>query len=386
MKHYDWSFWLLCLSSYLFFSSFSMIIAELPGYLRALGGEKYLGLVISLFTLTAGISRPFSGKLTDEWGRVPVMIVGAVVSGIALVLYPVLSSVAGFFLIRLLHGFSTGFKPTGTSAYVADLVPADRRGEALGVLSMFGTVGLASGPALGSSIFLQYGLNAMFYISALFAVASILILIGMKETLANPSRFTLSMMRISWADVYEKSVLVPSVVMILTTFSFGTVITLSPDFSEFLGIENKGLFFMYFTSSSLLVRIIGGRLSDRYGRPVVLMASTLILFISMVVIGFANSILVFFIGAVLFGIGYGLNSPTLFAWAIDLSSEKSRGRGISTLFIFLEVGIGSGSLISGSLYQGDESRFPWIFGGSALFSIIAFIFITRKYLQWQKVD
>ena len=65
-----------------------MLIPELPGYLSRMGGEEYMGLIISLFTVTAGFSRPFSGKLTDKWGRIPVMVVGAAVSGIAALLYP----------------------------------------------------------------------------------------------------------------------------------------------------------------------------------------------------------------------------------------------------------------------------------------------------------
>ena len=372
---YGLQFWLLCLSSYLFFSSFTMIIPELPGYLSRMGGEEYLGLIISLFTLTAGLSRPFSGKLTDQWGRIPVMVIGAVVSAVGSVMYPFISGVYGFLLIRLFHGFSTGFKPTATSAYVADLVPFDRRGEALGMLSMFGTIGTASAPVIGSMIYLNFGINTLFYASAAFAMLSVLILIGMKETLSPRKSFSFSLLKISKDEIYEPAVVVPSIVMLFTTFSFGTVVTLSPDFSEFLGIGNRGLFFSFFTGSSLLVRIIGGRLSDRFGRRFVLKMSTFILFASMTVIGFSTSTTQFFLGAFFFGIGYGLNSPTLFAWTIDLSPEENRGKGISTLFIALEIGIGLGALISGSLYQGIYSRFPLIFGCSAIFSLLAFFYL-----------
>lgn len=376
---YGLNFWLLCASSYLFFSSFTMIIPELPGYLARMGGEQYLGLIISLFTLTAGISRPFSGKLTDQWGRIPVMIVGAVVSGVAALMYPILTSVSGLLLIRLIHGFSTGFKPTGTSAYVADIVPEYRRGEALGILSMFGTIGMASSPTIGSFIFNQFGINTLFYVSSAFAVGSVAILAGMKETLEKRKKFHPKMLLVNKNDIYEPKVIQPATVMLLTTFSFGTAITLSPDFSEYLSIDNKGLFYTFFTGSSLLVRFVGGKLSDKYGRKVVLRYSTLLLASSMFIIGFADSPEQFFAGAFVFGLGYGLNSPTLFAWTIDLSPDNSRGKGISTLFIFLEIGIGVGSLISGTLYGGNDTLFPLLFGTAAVFSFIAFIYVlTRK--------
>ena len=101
-------FALLCLSGFLFFGSFNMIIPELPSYLDDMGGGEYKGLIIALFTVTAGLSRPFSGKLADKVGRIPVMVVGALVSGIAALLYPIVSGVVGFFALRFFHGFSTG--------------------------------------------------------------------------------------------------------------------------------------------------------------------------------------------------------------------------------------------------------------------------------------
>jgi MFS family permease len=47
-----------------------MMIPELSGYLSGLGGADYKGLIIALFTLTAMISRPYSGKLSDTIGRI----------------------------------------------------------------------------------------------------------------------------------------------------------------------------------------------------------------------------------------------------------------------------------------------------------------------------
>jgi MFS family permease len=78
-KIYTRPFWLLCVSSLLFFASFNMLIPELPSFLTSLGGAQHKGLIISLFTLTAMISRLFSGKLADKIGRVPAIIFGAVV-------------------------------------------------------------------------------------------------------------------------------------------------------------------------------------------------------------------------------------------------------------------------------------------------------------------
>src|SRR5690606_22621018 len=120
----------------------------------------------------AGISRPFSGKLTDQWGRVPVMASGSIVCVLCGFLYPILSSLAGFFILRLVHGFSTGFKPTATSAYIADIKPSNRWAEALGMHGLCFCFGGAIGPDIGRYIALRHGIDTMFCSASAFAVVS----------------------------------------------------------------------------------------------------------------------------------------------------------------------------------------------------------------------
>jgi len=349
-----------------------MIIPELPDYLTSLGGAEYKGLIISLFTLTAGLSRPFSGKLTDSIGRIPVMVFGAAVCFIIGFLYPILTTVWGFLFLRFIHGFSTGFKPTGTVAYVADIVPPNRRGEAMGLSGVFGTMGMASGPAIGSAIATHFSLDAMFYTSSGAAIISVIIFIGMKETLKNPQKFSWKLLQIKKDEILEKDVWMPSVVMMLTVFSFGIILTIIPDFSEYLGMENKGTFFTVFTLASLSVRFFAGKASDIYGREEVLLFSALAYAAGMFVIGMAESQLMFFTGAVIFGLGTGMNSPTIFAWATDLSKAEYRGRAMATVFIALEVGIMFGAFFSGLIYDNNPNNFTLTFCTGGFIALLSF--------------
>ena len=66
---YSRSFLLLCLSHGLFAGSFTMMIPELPSYLSSMGVASHEGGIIALFTITAGLSRPFIGRLADRLGR-----------------------------------------------------------------------------------------------------------------------------------------------------------------------------------------------------------------------------------------------------------------------------------------------------------------------------
>ncbi len=372
---YTFQFVLLCLSTFLFFSSFNMIIPELPNYLQSLGGGKYIGLIIGLFTLTAGISRPFSGKLTDTIGRIPVMIFGATVCFIMGFLYPMAHTVLALLGIRLLHGFSTGFTPTGTSAYVADVVPAARRGEAMGLIGLCSSLGMACGPAIGSTLANHASIDIMFYASSAAAILSVLILSGMRETLQNRQAFRPSLLKLHWKGLFEPAVLAPCIVLLFTTFAYGAVLTLTAEVSDSLGLENRGIFFMFFTGASVAVRFFGGKASDRWGRVPVLKAGAAVLILSMLCIGFAQNIFMFLLGGVLFGLSSGVSSPTVFAWTIDLSHEQHRGRGLATMYIALEMGIGFGALISGWVYGNNPQNFPYAFGIGAALAAVALIYL-----------
>jgi MFS family permease len=376
-------FWLLGLSSFLFSSSFNMLIPELPSYLSAMGGGDYKGYIIGLFTLTAGLSRPFSGRLTDRIGRVPVMAFGSLVCFLCGFLYPVFITVMPFLLLRLVHGFSTGFKPTGTSAYIADIIPAERRGEAMGIHGMCMGVGSAFGPAVGSFISQSFSINVLFYTSSFFALMSIVILINMKETLKEKVPLSLDAFKLGWRDIFEPDVFNPALITFLVYFGFGAVATLTPDFSNHLGLQNKGIYFMVFTIFSILVRFAAGKISDRKGRIPVTIVGCAVLIVSMVVTGYAESVFMFLAGAAFFGVAMGILSPVLSAWTVDLSGDHNRGRAIATMYITLEAGIGLGAVLSAAIFSNHNENLSLAFMAMAGFALLALIYSVLLY-QYKK--
>ncbi|MDP1844606.1 MAG: MFS transporter [Sediminibacterium sp.] len=378
--YFNFQFGLLCVSNFLFSTSFNMMIPELPGYLTMIGGAEYKGLIIALFTLMAGISRPFSGKLTDTVGRVPVMIFGSLVCVVCSLLYPFLTTVVGFLFLRFLHGFSTGFKPTATSAYGADVVHESRRGEALGALSIGYTLGSSAGPMMGSYLVDFFNYNTMFYVSAVFALGSVAILYNVKETLPNPQPFTLKLLKINRTEIFEKTALRPAIITLLLCFSIGTILTVAPDLSEHLGLHNKGLFFAFFTVASLLIRLVASKVSDRFGRVPVLLVSSFVLAIALCILAYANSVTMMMVGSVIYGLSWGINSPALSAWTVDLCAPENRGKAIASMYIALEIGIGTGALFSAWIYNNQAVNFKYAFLAPAFFAILSLFLLIR----WNK--
>lgn len=374
-KIYTPQFILICLSSLFFSASYNMLIPELPSYLSNLGGSEYKGLIIALFTLTAGLSRPFSGKLTDTIGRKPVLIIGALVCVISGLFYPILTSVSGFLFLRLLHGFSTGFSPTAIAAYVSDIIPKHRLGEAMGIQGLCFSTGLALGPALGSYIKLFSSYNVLFYSSSFMALLSILLVFKVKETLVAKQQFQFQILKISKSDIIAREALPAAFITFVTYLGFGVILTLIPDWSDHLGIVNKGTFFIAFTIASLFVRLIAGKISDVYGRKIVISIGLFFLIIALVLLGRLATVNGMLTAATLYGLAMGIISPTVNAWTIDLSNPLTKGKSIATMYIALEAGIGLGALFSGWYYKNEIENIPMTFYMCAIFAFIGFIYL-----------
>ncbi len=374
---YNLHFILMCLSSLLFSASFNMMIPELPAYLSSMGGAEYKGFIIALFTLTAGISRPFSGKLTDKVGRVPIMAVGSIVCFVCGILYPVLTTVSGFLFLRLVHGFSTGFKPTATAAYIADIIPRERWGEALGLHGICFSIGMAIGPALGSTITLYSSINVMFFTSSFFALLSILILFNMKETLQNKQKFSFGLLKISKQDVFAKEALPAALITFLSYVAYGSILTLIPDWTEHLGFQNKGVFFIVFTISSMMVRFFAGKISDQKGRVLVIKLGLVLLIIALVLLASIDAKIGLILGGLMYGISTGILSPALNAWTIDFSKPDERGKAMATMYIAMEAGIGLGALCAGWYFQDYLDRIPMVIYVSAFICLLGTIYMLK---------
>lgn len=383
---YSKNFWLMCLAMFFFMTSFNLILPELNNYISILDGADKKGLIITLFTISAAISRPFSGKLADTIGRKKVIYLGIICSFFIMLIYPFSYSVLFFLILRFLHGFSAGFAPTGATALLTDLMPEKSRGHAMGIWGTFISLGIGVGQTLGSWIYLSFGFTILFLIGALFSLIAFILVFWIKETLVNQQKFNFKLLRISWKDVFEPNVLPAAFVMLLSAMCSGMIFVLTPDLSTYLGISNKGFFFGIYVIATILIRLLTSSLSDRIGREKTLLIGCFILVISMLLVGTSNSIVSYIFAAIIFGIATGITSPTMFAWTADLSHEDRRGVGAGTMFIALEFGIMFGALLTLVSYDSTKSTIFITFLIGAIMATIACIYLIVIISRKKKVS
>lgn len=371
---------------FFFMTSFNLILPELNNYISILDGADKKGLIITLFTISAAISRPFSGKLSDTIGRKKVIYLGIFCSFFVMLIYPFSYSVLFFLILRFLHGFSAGFAPTGATALLTDLIPEKSRGHAMGIWGTFISLGIGVGQTLGSWIYLSFGFTILFLIGSLFSLIAFILVFWIKETLVNQQKFNFKLLIISWKDVFEPNVLPAAFVMLLSAMCSGMIFVLTPDLSTYLGISNKGFFFGIYVIATILIRLLTSSLSDRIGREKTLLIGCFILVISMLLVGTSNSIVSYIFAAIIFGIATGITSPTMFAWTADLSHEDRRGVGAGTMFIALEFGIMFGALLTLVSYDSTKSTIFITFLIGAMMATIACIYLIVIIARKQKVN
>jgi len=342
-----------------------------------MGGENRKGLIFFLFSISAAISRPFSGKLSDTIGRKKVMYIGIIISIVATLFYPITEVVFYFLLLRFLHGFGAGFLPTGATALVTDILPEHKRGKGMGIWGVFISLGFGVGQIFASPIRTELGLTNLFFIAAILGVFSAILISFVKETLPNPQKFKLSLLKVKWNDVFEPSVMPAAIVMFLSVTSSGIIFVVTQDLPGYFGLDNKGWFFGFYTLSTIFVRFFSGGLSDSIGRRKTLLIGMCIMLLSISLLAFSTEWIQFTISAIVFGIATGITSPTLFAWTADLSHIDRRGVGAGTLFIALELGIMFGSASTMLTYDNTIATIPIVFSVG-----ITLMLINISYLIW----
>lgn len=387
-------FWVLCTSTVLFMASFGMVMPELPGFLTELGRPDLIGWIVGLFTLGAFLSRFFSGRIADRAGRRPVMLFGTWVTMIAGLGYIGVGAITGkavwsgvpvavwaFLTLRLLHGMSTGFRPTGTTAFLTDITPLNRRGEALGYLGVAGNAGMAGGPAIGSWLTVQYGYNAMFIVSTLFGLIALVMTLRLPETLPEGRRVKWSDLHVWKGDVMDLSAWPAALGLLPVAFAFGTFLTISPDFVSSLGYVYKGSFNTVIVIASISMRLIAGRASDRRGRVPLMLIGGALLAVGMFGLSVVETKAMAALFGVIYGMSIGINMPTIMAWTADLARPGRVALALGTMLMSLEVGIGVGAVFSGYQFQGDLSAISSLYafaGGLGLFGFVVLLIFRNR--------
>jgi len=136
----------------------------LPIYMKEkLGFATWeIGLVFTVQILAATVTKPIMGKLSDKYGRTPLIIGGLILGGVMTAVVLLSSSYALILVLIAISGLGLATVTASTSALVADLSRSQSRGSALGVLSGIMDIGQSSGPIVSGILIGAYSFRLAF--------------------------------------------------------------------------------------------------------------------------------------------------------------------------------------------------------------------------------
>ncbi len=376
-----------------FWLSMTSLLPVLPIYIKDLGGnDQQVGFVMGSFAIGLLLSRAYLGKMADEQGRKRVILLGAAVTGIAPLGYLFLETIPQMMVWRAFHGLSIAAFTTGYSALVVDLAPKKNRGEIVSYMSLAIPIGMSIGPILGGYLLETTGYPVILSVSSVCGMFALLFASQTKEKsradrllaeheAAGRSPEIVASNRQFSELMRDKSLYIPSLVMLCIGLVFGTLVNFLPLHIRELGIDfNTGFFYGAAAISSFMIRIVIGRASDTQGRGLFISMSLLCYAATMFCLTYAVQAPLFLTAGVIEGIGAGTLIPMMIALMSDRSSEHERGKVYSICIGGFDVGVALAGLGLGVVTQtvGYQGGFA-IAGGLALFAFL--IFLTQGNLN-----
>jgi MFS transporter, DHA1 family, tetracycline resistance protein len=159
--------------------------------LRYVPDESHLALWVGVLEAVNGLCAflvaPFLGRLSDRFGRRPVIIAAAFGAAAAMTLFGIGGAIWVLLLARIIQGVTAGDLPA-LFAYLADITPPEQRARRFGVLGALSGIGTMVGPALGG---LLAGIDVRFpvFVTAGIAlVIAVLSLVLLPESLPASKR------------------------------------------------------------------------------------------------------------------------------------------------------------------------------------------------------
>lgn len=136
-----------------------------------LRGESMTGYGMAVFAVANGLMLGPAGKLSDQWGRRPAMIVGAALTSVGLLLLVLQSSLWLFFVSMVIGGIGASMQVVGPAAVAGDFAKG-RRGSVLATYQMAGDVGVVLGPIAVNFVVDHAGYQWAFALSSLIAASA----------------------------------------------------------------------------------------------------------------------------------------------------------------------------------------------------------------------
>lgn len=341
------NFILLASGNLLLGIAFYFLVPILPIYLKDVLHIPFsmIGILMAVFTVSALAIRPFAGFWLDRFDRRVFYRIAFAFMVALFALYPLALGWISIALLRLAHGGAWGMTTTASSTIVADIVPARRRGEGIGLFGLSMTLALSLGPLLGIAIVKHSDFPSLFYSGFGLGLA------GFALALFVSCPRTTSRNRFTWNGLIEPSTIPVSLVQLVVNLSYGGLLSYVAMYGKQIGIGNPGNFFLLFAIGTGLSRLWSGKVFDRRGPALLLRSGFAMLVAGYALLSVTKNAPLYLLSAFIIGSGNGIIMPSFQTMANAIVPRQRRGAANSTFFAGFDIGMGTGMIFIGFLAE-----------------------------------
>lgn len=354
-------FYLLILLSSLFFLTNQTIQPILPLYIVERGASTFeLGLIMSILSFTAIVAKLPMGMLAERIGKWSVIPVALLAQSIILLLYSLVSTPSLFYPVRVLHALiAAAFSPTAL-AIASDLAPPGKRGDRIGrFLTSFGLASMF-GPFLCSFLLNYLNFVELFQFSSIIPLLGLILFLKTRRssyTLPSKTEEQRGEVRFSITAslrniVTSRNVLILSFLRLIFSLTNSFFITLFAVYaSENLLLTSSLIATLFGVKgvTNMIFRFPSGKLSDRIGHKIPLVASYTALTIVYLLIAESKDFYLLIFVMILYGLAHATRAVTEWSLLGYTTSQQISGVATAYLSTMFNVGEALGAVTSGVL-------------------------------------
>lgn len=367
---------LIMVIQFLIYFGFSMIIPVIPQLVNDLGvSTTHIGWLLAVYSLAGFLSAPFFGRLSDRFGRRPILLYGLLVFSFSFLLFGTFIDVLWILYIsRLIGGAASGALYTATTSMVADITTRETRTKYMGLVGMCVGMGFIFGPGVGG-ILADVSLSLPYYMTTVVIICALLFSIFKIKETYRPG------------NTAGKNITLPSEYFIkpvglLLICTFFLMLTMSGMESTFqlLGIERiditptemGALFFIGGIFNAIVQGGIIGKLKDGQEYPMMVLGQGLAL-IAFIMLPFMNSLIYAGACIVLLMSGHALVRTLLTSMVTKEAPDHEVGRLTATSYSLDSLGRIFGPIVFNLLFI-ITPGIPFWFGAGLTIFTTYFIF------------
>ncbi len=359
---------------------FGMVIPFIP-----LWAEKHhpsamtLALLMASYSTMQFLAAPFLGRLSDRFGRRPVLIASLLGSVGGYVLLATANSLPLLFASRILDGISGGNISTA-HAVISDITTPENRAKGMGLIGAAFGLGFVCGPALGGLLMpiAQWLPAAVAAATSLIALAMVWFLLpetGAGEAERAPSRYGMLALAGIPAILARPGLLLPLAMVLVITVAFASFeMTFSLLLNQRFGLDERAIGLMLAGVGVLAAIVQGGligRMSRRFGESTLVLTGSLLAMIGLGVLPYAHNVPALIAPLVMLAFGMGIAGPSL----SSLTSKRARvseiGEVMGVYQSLSSLGRVIGPFVGGYLFKAVGQAWPYRAGALLMLVVTA---------------